>query len=410
MPDTQISAFDPLTVGPLRLRNRFIKAGANEGMCLDGIPSKALVKHHRDLAAGGVAMTTVAYGAVCAEGRTLANQLWLRPDIVPDLRALTEAVHREGAAASIQITHGGSFVTGLHLDRPAMSASGGINKAGVTVGNFFQRAMSEADMESVAALFVRAAELCREAGFDAVELHMGHGYLLNQFISPLSNKRRDRYGGAAEARVRFPAQVLARVKAAVGKDLAVLAKINVTDGVSGGAGVEDAVVTACALQAAGADMLVLSAGRNVESIWATFGSGLDYKEISEVLGRDWLSRAFLRLAGLRQPRNLAFREMYLLEYSRRIRSDVTLPLGYLGGVKSMANVNQALDCGFEAIVLARAFIHDPELVKKFRRGETQQSACTNCNKCVAYIYHPAGTRCVENAPNDLLLNQVRASA
>ena len=197
------SPFDSLRIGPITLHNRFIKAGANEGMNVEGAPSKALVKHHRDLAAGGVALTTVAYGAVSEIGRTLFNQTWIRREILSDLRALTGAVHAEGGKISFQITHGGSFVTGLKVKGPALSSSAGINEAGLLQGNWRQRAMDEADMDRVTGEFVEAAGICREAGFDAVELHMGHGYLLNQFISPLSNKRRDGYGGSAENRARF---------------------------------------------------------------------------------------------------------------------------------------------------------------------------------------------------------------
>ncbi|HAN69465.1 MAG TPA: flavin oxidoreductase, partial [Halieaceae bacterium] len=177
--------FDPVTIGPLTLRNRFIKSGANEAMCLDGKPTKALVKHHRDLAAGGVGMTTVAYMAVAKVGRTLPNQIWMRPEVIPDLRVLTQAVHDEGAAISAQITHGGSFVTGMKVAGRTISSSSGFNPAGLMKGNILQRAMNEDDMARVEGEFVRAAELAKEGGFDAVELHMGHGYLLNQFISPL---------------------------------------------------------------------------------------------------------------------------------------------------------------------------------------------------------------------------------
>ena len=262
-----LDPFAPFQLGPITLRNRFIRAGANEGMCVAGAPSKALLKHHRDMAAGGVGLTTVAYGAVSEVGRTLENQIWLRPSILPDLKALAQAVHDEGGRISFQITHGGSFVTSCKVQGATMSASSGLNKAGLLRGNYWQRAMNEADMERVASEFVTAAQLCREAGFDAVEIHMGHGYLLNQFISPLSNKRKDAWGASAENRARFPAEVLRRVKQAVGRDMAVLAKINVADGVPGGATVQDAIVTAKALQAAGADMLVLSGGRNIESGW-----------------------------------------------------------------------------------------------------------------------------------------------
>ena len=407
---TTNSPFDPVTIGPLTLRNRFIKSGANEAMCLAGRPTAALLKHHRDLASGGVGMTTVAYLAVAPEGRTLPNQIWMRPDILPDLQAVTAAVHDAGAAISAQITHGGSFVTGMKVKGRTISSSSGFNPAGMLKGNLLRRAMTEADMERVTAEFVTAARLARDAGFDAVELHMGHGYLLNQFISPLDNQRQDSYGGSAENRVRFPARVLAAVKQAVGDSTAVLAKINVADGTRRGAKVEDAIVTARALQAAGADMLVLSGGRNVESTWFMFGSRMNREEMARVLKQqgERLTALMMRAAASREP-DISFREMYFLQYSQQIRAAVQLPLAYLGGVKSLANAQQALDDGFDCVVLARALLHDPALVNKFRSGEATESGCNNCNGCIAYIYHPAGTRCVLNPPNDPQLNRIPAT-
>jgi 2,4-dienoyl-CoA reductase-like NADH-dependent reductase (Old Yellow Enzyme family) len=323
---------------------------------------------------------------------------------------LTAAVHAEGAAISAQITHGGSFVTGMKVKGRTISSSAGFNPAGMLKGNFLQRAMNEADMQRVTEEFVAAAQLARDAGFDAVELHMGHGYLLNQFISPLSNRREDEYGGSAENRVRFPARVLAAVKQAVGSTTAVLAKINVADGTRRGATVDDGIVTAKALQDVGADMLVLSGGRNVESTWFMFGSRMNRQEMSKVLKQqgEWLTALMMKAAASSEP-DIKFREMYFLEYSRKIRAAVQLPLAYLGGIKSLANAQQAVAEGFDCVVLARALLHDPALVNKFQSGELTQSGCDNCNGCVAYIYHPAGTRCVYNPPNDLALNRSPAS-
>lgn len=404
------SPFDAIQIGTLSLRNRFIKSGANEAMCIDGKPTKALVKHHRDLAAGGVGMTTVAYMAVAPEGRTLPNQIWMRDQVLPDLKVLTDAVHAEGAAISAQITHGGSFVTGMKVKGRTISSCSGFNAAGALKGNFFSRAMNENDMERVIGEFVRSAQLCREAGFDAVELHMGHGYLLNQFISPLSNKRTDDYGGGAENRVRFPARVLAAVKQAVGKDLAVLAKISVADGVRRGTQVEDSIITARALEAAGADMLVLSGGRNVESTWYMFGSRMNRAEIVKVLKAqgERVTALMMKAAASSEP-EVTFKEMYFLDNSRQIRAAVDLPLAYVGGSKSLANAEQAIAEGFDCVVMARALIHDPALVNKFRSGQLTQSGCDNCNGCVAYIYHPDGTWCVKNPPNDPALNRLAAA-
>lgn len=402
--DTEQQVFTPLEVGPITLRNRFIRAGANEAMSLDGVPTRALVKHHRDMAKGGVALTTVAYGAVSKRGRTLPNQIWLRPEIIPDLKVMTDAVHAEGGKIAMQLTHGGSFITSIRVKGRTMSASSGLNKAGLLCGNFLQRAMNERDMAEVIEEFVYAAEICREAGFDAIELHMGHGYLLNQFISPLSNKRKDKYGGNAENRARFPAQVLQAVKAAVGDRLAILAKINVSDGVRKGANVDDAITTGRILKEAGADMLVLSGGRNIESGWFMFGSNMNMDEMSKVLAKQKLTLGMIKLSQKGVPK-VSFKPMYFLKYSRQIRQALDMPLAYLGGASSLEDAGQAMEEGFEAVVMARPLLHDPELVNKFAKGETRTSGCTHCNGCVPYIYHPGGTRCIENPENDIALNQ-----
>jgi hypothetical protein len=233
LPDTP-SPFSPLKIGPLTLKNRFIKSATNEGMAKGGTPSRQLVRFHEAMAAGGTALTTVAYCAVSRDGRTFTDQITLDRDAVPHLRVLTDAVHRHGGAACAQITHGGcfTFLEELSTRRP-LSASGGFNKVGIMSGRFLKQAMSEADMHRIADEFAQSALLAREAGFDAVEIHMGHGYLLSQFISPLYNQRRDDWGGNLERRLRFPSLVLRRVLDAVGRDLAVICKYSVTEGAKG---------------------------------------------------------------------------------------------------------------------------------------------------------------------------------
>lgn len=403
-------AFSPVRIGPLTLRNRFIKAGANEGMTPAGMPTKALVKHHRDVAAGGVGMTTVAYGAVSPEGRTFGHQIHLHDEVVPHLRVLTEAVHREGAAACLQITHGGSFTMMRHPGRRwPLSASGGLNKFGMLHGNAFQRAMTPADMERVAGEFARAAQHARDAGFDAVEIHMGHGYLLNQFLSPLSNRRRDEFGGCVENRTRFPAMVLRRVKDAVGAQLAVTCKINLTDGVPRGISGQQAVITARILEGEGANLLTLSGGHNVEAPWALFGSPMPIADL-KAMSNSLVGRLSMSVLEAMTPKDLQFHEMYFLEEARKVRQAVNMPLAFIGGVKSLHSVRQALDEGFDCIALARALIHDPAFVSKLQSGAVTQSGCTSCNRCAALIYHPAGVRCVLGEPNDAALSRVFAAA
>ena len=398
-------AFSSVQIGPITVKNRFIKAAANENMSRNGLPTAAMLKHHGDLARGGVGLTTVAYIAVSELGRTLPDQIWARREALPALQKLTEEVHAAGGKICAQITHGGAFVTSIKLNHRPFTSSGGLNKAGMLAGNWLSRDMTQADLDMVQAEFVACAELMREAGFDAVELHMGHGYLLNQFVSPLSNKRKDQYGGSAENRIRYPAQVLAAVKKAVGKEIAVLAKINVIDGVRGGATAEDGIVTAKALQTAGADMLVLSGGRNVESLQVLFGSSPNLPELKKVLHDQPLTRTAIVLQNLLAPK-LAFAPMYFWSHSLKIQQAVPdMPMAYLGGVKSLADVEQALGAGFDAVAMPRVLLHDAAFVNHLQSGQVQQSACDNCNACVAYIYHPDGTRCVHHAPNAPALNR-----
>lgn len=408
--DSTADAFTPYRIGPLTLKNRFIKSATNEGMAPAGVPSKLLLEHHQAMAAGGAAMTTVAYCAVNADGRTFVDQIEMNRATLPHLRALTDAVHAQGGAACAQITHGGAFNFLPELStRYPRSASGGFNPPGVMVGRFFKKAMTVAEMDTTAEAFANAARLAQEAGFDAVEIHMGHGYLLSQFISPAYNKRRDAYGGAATARARFPAQVLRRVLDAVGDDLAVVCKLSVTEGFKGGATVEDAIAVARVLQQTGAHMLVLSAGMNVESPWAIFGSPLPPAAMSGSI-----KNVFLRLiAGLtmrlRQPK-APFQPMYLLEHSRRLRRELEMPLAYLGGVQSVTAVEQAMADGFDCVVMGRALIHDPDLVNQFHSGATPESGCDHCNQCVAMMHTPAGTHCVLGPDNDPARNRIPAAS
>src|SRR5690606_33910648 len=251
-------AYTPLSIGPLTLRNRFIKSATNEGMSPDGVPSRQLVQFHAAMAAGGVGLTTVAYCAVSADGCTLPNQICLDRATLPHLQALTDAVHRENGAVSAQITHGGcfTFIQPPGQGRP-LSASGGFNKIGLMSGQSRQREVSVATLPRVAADVATGARLARDAGFDAVEIHMGHGYLLSQFLSPLYNKRRDDYGGSLANRLRFPRQVLRQVLDAVGNELAVICKFSITEGVRGGNSIEEGVQIARELAAEGAHLLVL---------------------------------------------------------------------------------------------------------------------------------------------------------
>ena len=404
-----LRAFTPITLGPITLRNRFIKAGANEGMTPNALPTKALVKCHQELAAGGVGMTTLAYGAVSNEGLTFHHQLCMGPESIPHLRIITDAVHNEGAAACMQLVHAGNF-TQIRQPQKGWTpggASSGFNRSGFLSGLLRQHAMTKNEMDNATDQFTSGAKFAREAGFDAVEIHMGHGYLLSQFLSPIINKRNDKFGGSPENRARFPSEVMARVKDAVGKDMAVGAKINVWDGLENGTTGNEAAIQAQMLEQAGADILTLSSGLNTESPWALFGSPMPVADLQKQ-NIPFFQRLGLTFLGLIQPK-IKFREMYNLDHSRKVRESVKLPLSFIGGVKSTESISQAMSDGFDCISMARVLIHDPNFINKLHDGVLSKSACTSCNKCVATIYSPGGTECVLNKPNDPALNQVLAA-
>ena len=224
------SVFSPFTLGRLVLPSRVIKTATYEGMATDGAPSEVLKRHHVELAEGGVGMTTVAYASVSPEGRTFAEQMVMRPENVAPLQALTDAVHAAGAAAMLQLGHAGGFSKNTELGvRGPAGPSLGFNAYGALSGMPVARAMNEDELRRTKDDFVRAARLSFEAGFDAIELHLGHDYLLSQFLSPHRNRRADRYGGALEGRMRYPLEVVRAVREVWPKERALGIRINATD-------------------------------------------------------------------------------------------------------------------------------------------------------------------------------------
>jgi 2,4-dienoyl-CoA reductase (NADPH2) len=222
------------------------------------------------------------------------------------------------------------------------------------------------------------------------------------------NRRRDAYGGSPEARARYPAEVLRAVLDAVGGSLAVACKISLYAGHPGGATVEDACIAARALAGvgAGAHLIVLSSGMNVETPWHIFGNPMPRSAMQGQGSR--LMRAAGRLLEWRRPR-LAFRELYNLDAARRVRAAVATPLAYLGGAKSVAGIEQTMRDGFDAVVMGRALLHQPDLVRAFAEGRQAASACTACNECIATMYTPAGTHCVLTGAGDAAANRIPAA-
>jgi 2,4-dienoyl-CoA reductase-like NADH-dependent reductase (Old Yellow Enzyme family) len=395
---TAPDAFAPARLGALSLRNRIVKTATYEGMCPGGVPSSRLVELHRAMAAGGVGLTTVAYCAVSADGRTFAEQMFMRRELIEPLRRLTDAVHREGGAASLQLGHCGWFTKNRELStRLPRGPSLAFNAYGLSAGKPIAVGMSAGGIAAVSEEFADAARQAREAGFDAVELHLGHGYLLSQFLSPAVNRRRDGYGGDLEGRARLPLEVVRRVREAVGADFPILCKINLSDGFRGGLEVPDAVGLAQRLERDGVDALVLSGGFTSKTPFYLFRGRRPLAEMIEV-EKSRFQKLALAWFGRRVIREYPFEEMFFLPQAREVRRAVRMPLVLLGGIVSRENVDRAMAEGFDFVAMGRALIADPDLVLRMRSDPRARSRCTHCNTCVAEMDR-GGVRCVlDDAP------------
>ncbi|MEI7703114.1 MAG: NADH:flavin oxidoreductase [Deltaproteobacteria bacterium] len=381
------STFTPFTVGGLRLRNRIVKPATFEGMCPGGMVSDALVEHHRRVAAGGAALTTVAYASISPDGRSYPTQILMRPEVVPGLARLADAVHREGAAAALQIGHCGYFANPRVIGGRPLGASRLFNTYGLT----FARPATEGDLARVVSDFATSTWLAREAGMDAVELHFGHGYLVSQFLSPFTNRRRDRWGGSLANRARLAVEVLRAARRAAGPDFPILLKVNIRDGFPGGLELDESIAAARMLEGEGATALVLSCGFVSRTPLYMLRGDVPVRQMAAVQ-EAWHARLGLTLFGKLLVQRYPYEEGFLLEEARRMRAAVRLPLVLLGGIKSLATIERALGAGFELVGMGRALLHDPDLPMRMERGEAAGSGCVPCNECIAEMDR-GGVRC-----------------
>jgi len=386
-------AFQPRGLGnsALVLKNAFIRAAAYEGLSPGGMPSQALTDHHVRMARGGVGLTTVSYGAVSPDGRTYKDQMLLDEHRLAMLAKLSGAVHQAGGKVSLQLTHCGYFSKNGEFTHPP-SPSRVFNEYGALSGLFFSREMTRGDMERIKGDFARAALGAKRAGFDALEVHMGHGYLLSQFLSPLTNRRSDAYGGSAANRARFPLEVFSSVKEALGSDFPLTVKLNLSDGLRRGFQVDDCICMAKELEKLGCSAIQLSGGftsktpfylmRGKVPLWGMVRNG-------ENLAEKLTMAAFGPLI----IRTYRFRENFFLPQAQKVREAVDLPLIYLGGVESRQGMEEIIAAGFDFIAMARVLIHDPDFLLKIQSGQLERSACNRCNQCVVEMDR-GGVKCV----------------
>lgn len=374
--------FTPASIGLLTLRNRTIRSAAFESMCPGNAPSEQLLNYHRSVAAGGVGMTTVAYAAVTRSGLSFDRQLWMRKEIIPGLRKVTDAIHQEGAAASIQLGHCGNMSHKKICGETPVGACSGFNLYSPT----FVRGLQKDELHQLAKAYGNAVRLSKEAGFDAVEIHAGHGYLISQFLSPYTNHRKDEYGGTLENRMRFMNEVMEEVTRAAGNDTAILVKMNMRDGFKGGMEIDESLTVAQQLVKDGAQALVLSGGFVSKAPMYVMRGAMPIKTLTHYMESWWLKWG-VRLAGHLMIPTVPFKEAYFLEDALQFRQHIKdVPLVYVGGLVSRKKIDEVLDSGFEFVQMGRALLNEPGFVNRMKEEEQARCNCKHSNYCIARMY------------------------
>jgi 2,4-dienoyl-CoA reductase-like NADH-dependent reductase (Old Yellow Enzyme family) len=389
-PNVFTDVFGEAKLGPVTLRNRIIKAATFEASTPDALVTDDLIRYHRLPAAGGIGMTTVAYCAVTPGGRTDGWQLWMRPEAVPGLRRLTDAIHAEGAAISAQIGHAGPVANAKTNKARAYAPVRFFNPLSMR----FARKATADDIDDITAAHANAARLAIESGFDAVEVHLGHNYLASSFLSPLINRRTDEFGGSLENRAKVARALVRAVRVAVGDRIAVTAKLNMSDGVRGGISVEESLQTAKWLEEdGGLDALELTAGSSLLNPLYLFRGDAPVKEFAGAFKPPL--RWGIRMTGNKFLREYPYREAYLMDQAKQFRAELTMPLILLGGITNRETMDLAMAEGFDFVAMGRAVLAEPDLVNRIKNeapGHAVRSLCTHCNKCMATIY--SHTHCV----------------
>ncbi len=383
----------PARLGPIALRNRVVKAATFEGRTPGGQVTDELIDFHLSPARGGVGLTTVAYLAVAPEGRTHAEVIVVGDDTAAGLARLADAVHATGAAIAGQVGHAGPVANGRSNGVHAVASS----RMPSPLSMQLVGAATERDLTRITRAYVSASRTLVDAGFDVLELHMAHSYLISSFLAPGLNKRRDRWGGPLENRARLARQVARAVREEVGDEAAVTAKVSVSDGFKGGVTTEAGLDLAALLEGDGhLDALQLSGGSSLMNPMYLFRGDAPVAEFAAAMPlavrlgmRTPIGRSFMK--------TYPFEEAYFREKALRFRERVAMPLMLLGGINRLDTMQQAMADGFEFVALGRALLREPDLVTRLAAGPRDAGACIHCNRCMPTIYSDAGTFCPEIA-------------
>lgn len=359
-----MTLFSETSINGMTLKNRLVRSATWEGMCdPDGRPTAKLAEYYGNLARGGVGLIITGYTFVRPDGRQLPGKMGIANDaFAAEMRALTDAVHAEGGKICLQLVHAGGQTDSSNAGVRPLAPSA------VKVEQFPEqpRAMTFADIQAVVKSFREAAHRGKEYGFDAVQLHAAHGYLINQFLSPHTNYRGDEYGGPPENRSRFLMEVYWAVREAVGRDYPVLVKLNGTDNLEDGLDLADARYAARQLDKGEVDAIEISGGTPASGPGAPIRRHID------------------------QPGD----EAYNLPLAREIKAAVRCPIMVVGGFRSPEICEAALQNDADYISMSRPFIREPDLANRWRAGNRGRATCTSCNGCFVPAFKEGGIYCV----------------
>jgi 2,4-dienoyl-CoA reductase-like NADH-dependent reductase (Old Yellow Enzyme family) len=379
---------DPARLGPVTLRNRVIKAATSEGRSPQGLVTDELIDFHRSFALGGVGMTTVAYCCVAPEAASAPGQIVMSRAALPGLRRLTDAVHDAGAAISAQLGHAGVVAHKRLTGVTPLAPSRFVNPASMA----YCREITRDEIDSVIERFGVATQVAIDAGFDAVELHFGHLYLPSSFLSPLINRRKDEYGGDIDGRSRFVREIARRVRDVVGDRIAVIAKLDMDDGLPGSIWIDESLRTAQLLDTDDTlDALELTQGSSVFKPMYLFRGDVPVKEFASVMPP--AMRLPLRVVGKWAMGSYPYEDLYMLPAARQfvpLMRNTKLVL--LGGITNRGHLETGAREGFDFMAMGRALLREPDLVNAMIDDPGVRSRCTHNNKCMVTVF--GRTHCV----------------
>ncbi len=363
-----VMLFEQTTINSMILRNRLVRSATWEGMCNDdGRSTDKLINYYRNLASEEVGLIISGYAFVRPDGKQAPGQMGIyTDDFAPEMKSLARVVHDEGGRICVQLVHVGGQTDSASAGRQPFAPSA------VQVDQFpeMPAELPKEEISDIVLAFAEGARRARAWGFDAVQLHGAHGYLINQFLSPLTNRRTDEYGGSIENRSRFLLDVYQKVRETVGSDFPVLIKLNADDNLDGGLNIDDAVYVVGILSKAGINSIEVSAG--------TTASG---------------DRSPARVK-INKPEM----EAYNLDFALRIKGAVSCPIMLVGGVRSYEVAEKVLNVnGIHYIAMARPFIREPHLAQRWKKGDISPAKCISCNKCFIPGMKEGGIYCVVEA-------------